>query len=328
MKNPRNLFSIRLIIIAILVLLGAAVAMAFGFKGFKNESKPSLVREIKPQEENSEIDDDLSKVVLSVKNMSCSGCISTIKGSLSGISGIKDILVDIGTGKTEVYFDNKKLEDVSLIEKAITASGYPAEVLKTVSAQEIKKERDLAAARSQFYIASVGGWDIARPDFNTEMEIAKKGYSKIYGDKLFDSAQGKLLLDNLKVQIVSRLINEGTIMQEVTKSGFKVDAEIIERELQGYLQEQGKDLTSVRRSLEEAGYKFDYFKKKFETKVLISKYINERILADASNDFEKQNLFNAWFNNSKVLAEVVYYDKDLESLIQAKSSSGGCGAGS
>ncbi|MBL7177178.1 MAG: hypothetical protein ISS66_15245 [Desulfobacteraceae bacterium] len=58
----------------------------------------------------------------------------------------------------------------------------------------------------------------------------------------------------------------------------------------------------------------------------INKYINDKILADASNPSEKQNMFTAWFNNSKLLAEVVYYDKDLEKLIRNQSASSGCGS--
>jgi hypothetical protein len=79
--------------------------------------------------------------------------------------------------------------------------------------------------------------------------------------------------------------------------------------------------------MEEAGYDFDYLKKKLEIKVLISTYLDEKILLEATNPFERQNLFNSWFNNAQVLAEVVYYDKDLERLIQARAASGGCGGG-
>ena len=56
----------------------------------------------------------------------------------------------------------------------------------------------------------------------------------------------------------------------------------------------------------------------------INKYLEEEILADASNEFEKQNLFTSWLNNAKVLAEVVYYDRDLEGLLQRQNASGSC----
>lgn len=327
MESLRSIVSKKMVTFVIFVFLGITVAVAFGYRASKNDINPPGVTEITKTgitEESSAEDSDLSKLVLSVKNMSCSGCISTIKGSLSDIRGITDILVDISSGKTEVYFDKKTLKDVSQVAQAITASGYPAKVLRVISPEMLKEERDLATSKSQYYIASVGGWDVARADFNSELKVAKRRFLTTYGENLFETAQGKVLIDKLKVQIISRLIDEGILMQEIIKADFKVDAETVERELNAVLQEHGKNLDEFKKSLDEIGYDFNYFKKKFETKVLINTYLNERILADASNQFERQTRFTAWFNNSKGLAEVVYYDKDLQVLAQTQNTSGGC----
>lgn len=345
MKNMRLALSSKFVISGVMVFLVVTVALAFGYRLSKEEAKQPIVREITIKEKGSsnpaektivkEITDgskdlqsrgDLSKVVLSVSGMSCSGCISTIKGSLAGMQGVEDVLVNLSSSKAEVYFDNGTMTDVTPIASAITESGYPAKVIKVVSPEDIRKEMDLAAAKSAYYIATVGGWDIARADFDNELRFAKKRYSSTYGDNLFNSAQGKALLDNLKAQIASRLINEGILMQEITKAKFKVDAARVEKALEGLVQEHAKDLAKFRQSLEEAGYDFNYFKKKLEIKVLISTYMDERILVDASNQFERQNLFNSWFNNARVLAEVTYYDKDLERIVQEKSASSGCGS--
>ncbi|MBW2205900.1 MAG: SurA N-terminal domain-containing protein [Deltaproteobacteria bacterium] len=340
MKNVRKVLSNRFVISGVMLFLVVTVAIAFGFRQSKEEAKQPIVREIaKPSTPNrqpvvKEITEgskdlpsrgDLSKVVLSVSGMSCSGCISTIKGSLAGMQGVEDVLVNLSSSKAEVYFDSGAMTDVTPIASAITESGYPAKVIKVISPEDIRKEMDLAAAKSAYYIATVGGWDIARADFDNELRVAKKRYSGTYGDNLFNSAQGKALLDNLKAQITSRLINEGIVMQEITKAEFKADPARVEKELEGLVQEHGKDLARFRQSLEDSGYDYNYFKKKLEIKVLISTYLDEKILVDASNQFERQDLLNSWFNNAKVLAEVIYYDKDLEGLIQAQSASSGCG---
>jgi hypothetical protein len=44
-------------------------------------------------------EDSLSKVVLNVDGMSCSGCVATIKSSLKGLQGINDIIVGVAGGK-------------------------------------------------------------------------------------------------------------------------------------------------------------------------------------------------------------------------------------
>jgi copper chaperone len=309
-------------------MLLITAAVAFGYKVSRNDNKSPIVTEVtnapEPSEEASQVADELSMAVLSVRDMSCSGCIATIKGSLSGIQGIKDIAVDIGNGKTEVYYDQAKLGDINRLAESITASGYPAKLLRVLTPEEVRKESEVAAVKSKYYIASVGGWDIARSDFDTELVVAKRRYSKTYGDNLFASSRGEAFLDNLKAQIAIRLVDEGILMQEVYRSDFKIDGETIDRELQAWLRTQGKNMEDFKKSLREAGYGFDYFKKKFETKVLLNRYLNEKILADASNEFERQSLFNSWFNNSKVLAKVVYYDKDLEKLVQRQSQGGSC----
>ncbi len=274
-----------------------------------------------------EITGNLSKVVLRVDGMSCSGCIYTIKSSLEPLKAVRDILVNLSAGEAEVYYDASALKDVLQIADAITASGYPATVSEIVSADQIKKERDLAAARSIYYIASVGQWMISRDDFNSEFNHAKSRYAQIYGERIFDSGRGKALMDNLKAQIVSRLINEGIQMQEIQSTGFAVDRQVVEVEFKKFLDRKKTQSDQFKTDLDRNGYAFEYFMKKFENQVLISKYLDDKILDGVTDGFEKRRRYESWFNNAKLLAKVVYYDKDIERLIQTRTA-GGCSGGS
>jgi copper chaperone len=344
MQRIKPYISGKMTLFLVLFFVIITAAVTFAYKKTKSPAGSPIVREIssnvneaKPVSRETgspaavpsvpeaavDLDDTTTKVVLSVGNMSCSGCIATIKGSLEGIEGIKDVIVDIANGRTDVYYDNRKVTDVSRIEGAITESGYPAKVQRVLTADRVKKELDMAAAKSQFYIASVGGWDIARVDFDTELEVAKKKYAKTYGDAVFSDPRGRALVANLKTQIASQLINEGIFMQEIRRTKFTVDEQSVEKELQASLKANGQNMDDYKKMVSEAGYDFDYFKKRYQIKVLINRYLEEKVLADAANDFEKQNAFNAWYSNSKVLAPVVYYDKELERLQQPKSGSGG-----
>ena len=275
-----------------------------------------------------EITDNISKVILRVDGMSCSGCIYTIKSSLSGIDGVRDVLVNVASGRAEVYYDNRKLVDVNGVADAISSSGYPAKVTEIVSPDQLKKERSVAAARALSTIASVGEWDISRNDFNVELAHAKKRYVQVYGDGIFNSDRGKVLMDNIKAQIVSRLINEGIQMQEVRKAGFTVKDGTVDVEFQKFLNEKGTNLEKFKANLEENGYTFGYFIKKFETRVLINQYLNDNVLNGIIDKFEKQRRYTSWFNNAGLLAAVVYYDKELERLIQSKEAGTGCSGGS
>ena len=345
MDRIKPYISGKMILILVFFIVMITTAVTFAYKKTKSTADVPMVREITASSReispassgtnnvasatpagatNGAIDDQTSKVVLNVDNMSCSGCISTIKGSLQGIDGIKDIVVDISNGKTDIYYDNKKVTDLSRIEKAITASGYPAKVQRVYAAEEIREEEALKAAKSKHYIASVGGWDIARTDFETELGVAKKQYAVKYGDDIFSDARGQALVANLKSQIASQLINEGIFMQEIQRTGYTIDEKSVEKMLQESLQAKGQGMDDFRSMVTKTGYDIDYFMRRYRIKVLINKYLEEKVLADAANDFDKQNAFSAWYSNAKILAPVVYYDKDLERLGQSQAGSGSC----
>ena len=270
-------------------------------------------------------DANLSKVVLNVSNMSCSGCISTIKGALAGYTGIKDILVDISGGKAEVYFNREELKDVSEIEKAITDSGYPARIMKTFTPEDLRNERDMAASKAEYYIASVSGYDISRADFGMELNAARQRIRKAYGDGILETAQGRTVDNRLKAQVASRLIDEGILLQQIKKSGYELNEDKLNIELAKHINNSGKNENEFQQSIRDDGYDYDYFKKRFETRLLINGYLDEKVLAGASTQYEKERMFASWFKNSKLLAEVVYYDKDLENAARNLSASGSCG---
>ncbi len=326
-KSPvRSLNKFALLII--LAVSALTVAVAFAFRSPKGDAKPFPVTEVPPSDtyarETLKLDENTAKVVLAVSNMSCSGCIATIKGSLANMEGIKDVIVDLAGGKAEVYYDSVVLKDVSRIASAITESGYPASVQRVLSAQDIQKEWDLAAAKSRYYIATVGGWDIARADFTAEMDVATRRYAKLYGDKVFNSPEGKSLENSLKSQVIGRLIDEGIIMQEISKADYKLDPQRVEQAFQDFLREDGRDPEAFKKQIQEAGYDLAYFKRKFGNRMFINGYFNERVLASAGNEIERQSMLNDWYINAKTLAQVVYYDKDLEQLTQNQSSSSSC----
>ena len=173
--------------------------------------------------------------------MSCSGCISTIKSALSGFKGIREILVDIASGEAEVYYDKTQLKDVQSIAGAITDSGYPAEVRKIFTADQIRRERGLAGKKSSEYVARVGDFEISRVIFENELEHAKNRYAFIYGREVFDGNKGNTLVDNLKGQIATRLINEGIQLQEIQKAGYTIDAKTVEAEFSNFLSRQNLD---------------------------------------------------------------------------------------
>ena len=266
----------------------------------------------------------LSKAILAVEGMSCSGCIATIKSSLADMKGIKDIVVDVAGGKAQIYFDSNELKDTNQIAEAITSSGYPARLQKILSSEEIKDEQNLAARMLKSYIASVGDWNISRIDFESELKAARKRYENIYGQNIFKETKGQVLLGNLKFRVINGLINEGILLSEITKTNFKLEPNDLQLELEVLVQKKGISLDEFKKQLEDSDYPFDIFMKKFGNRILINRYLDEEILTNASNTLDKQRLYRDWFNNAKSLNQIVYYDKDLEQLVQNQSAQNSC----
>lgn len=310
------------IIMVVLVVLMAAAAFALQFSKEKVRVQPALAqKDLAPSVSSGE---GLSKVIYKVSNMSCSGCISAIKGSLADFQGIEEVLVDLGGGKAEVYYRRGDGADVAKMARAITESGYPAKAVKVFSSEEIRKERDLTASKSKYYVASVSGYDIARADFDMEMNAARKKYRKDDGDDLFATPRGQALEARLQGQILSRLIEQGTLLQEINRSGYSVDDGAFKTEYKAFVEKNGKSEQALQQSIEDAGYSYEYFRKRFEAGVLINRFIDEKVLAGETAPGEKQQAFTTWFNNARAQAEVVYYDKDLEQAIRKQSASGSC----
>ena len=117
------------------------------------------------------------------------------------------------------------------------------------------------------------------------------------------------------------MIDEGILLQEIKKSGYKLNENKLNSELKKFIKDSGKNENEFQQSIKDDGYDYDYFKKRFETRLLINKYLDEKVLAGASNQYGKQRMFASWFKNSQLLAEVVYYDKDLENATRNSGAS-------
>ena len=64
----------------------------------------------------------MANITLTVKGMSCMGCVKSVKGVLEAIKGVSKVDVDLASGKTIIEYDAPL--DVSVFEKAIDEAGF------------------------------------------------------------------------------------------------------------------------------------------------------------------------------------------------------------
>ncbi len=328
MKRPTNPNARFLIVIAIL----SAVVLASAASWTLAKSKDANRQAMATPDSTTTIADNApaggyAKAELAVDNLSCGGCIETIKTSLRPLPGIGNVSVDIASGSADVYYDADRLKNPDRIATTITNAGYPAKIERLVSAKQVGEALELAAVKARTAIASVGQQEIPRQDYMAELSHARSRYEAMYGPDVFAGARGSRLLAQVKAQIATRLVSEHIKLQEVDRSGYRMPAERVEQAMQAFLNERRTTVTDFQRDLKSNGYDFIYFKKKFAQRVRLQSYLDERILSDSIDPDDRQQRYANWLANARALAKVVYYDKEIESLIQS-AGSGGCSGGS
>ncbi|BBO69931.1 hypothetical protein DSCA_38610 [Desulfosarcina alkanivorans] len=180
-----------------------------------------------------------AKAVLRVDGMTCGGCIATIEKSLAGFEGVDDVQVENASGTTEILYDSALAPDVERMAAAITANGYPGTVMRTLSPDPIREQDRANTARSEKAIASVGGVEIPRSDLEIEMAHVHSRYQMAYGENAMASDQDQRLLNNLKVQIARRLVDESIKLQEIRSAGFTVDPSMLAQQYETFWKERG-----------------------------------------------------------------------------------------
>lgn len=266
-----------------------------------------------------------SKAVLSISNMSCGGCVENIKACLAPLPGIGNITVDVGSGSAEVYFDADHLTNTQQIADAITGIGYPAKIIRLLSAQQVHQERVLAANLAEKQIASVGSKKIPRKDYEIEVNHTRKRYEKLYGADTFTKPQGARLLNRIKAQIAQRLIDEGVQLQELDRAGYVVSEAKVKAALAEYSRQRGISIGQIKNDMQANDYPFDHFQKKFAQRVRLQSYLEEKILAESITPDDRQQRYADWLANARTLANVVYYDKDIEALVKSGGGAPSCG---
>ncbi len=320
MKLLKKILANRILSFIIILGLSAASLLIFSSIYFSEDNSININEEA----QNLNITGNTSKAILSVNGLSCSSCIEDIKNALQEIDGISDIIVDISNASAMIYYDSTLIKDPNIISNKITSIGYPAEIKDILTTEELAAEEDLKNRKKEFYIIAVDDWEISRSEFDTEIDAAIKQINNKYGEGTISYENNNLLLDNLKIQTITKLVDEAVMLQDISKADYKLEDSKFETEYQNYISENFNDFLEFENNLTDNGYSIEYFKKKFENNFLINEYIENVVFLSASTDIQKQNQFNQWYTTTRSLVSIVYYDKDLEELVINSQAGSSC----
>ncbi|HFE44679.1 MAG TPA: mercury transporter MerT [Nannocystis exedens] len=103
----------------------AAMLMAPSLIGVMDSAKNTAVRAGEEDQGLQESGGIRQRVVLSIDNMTCAGCSSTVRGALSALDGVRVLEVTSEPPRAIVEFDRGTVSIATLIE-ATTEVGYPS----------------------------------------------------------------------------------------------------------------------------------------------------------------------------------------------------------
>jgi copper ion binding protein len=83
--------------------------------------------------ETHQMVNDEKKVIIPIEGMSCMSCVATVKKTLSGMDGVKEVNVSLKDKNATVKFDPKKISSEQL-QEAVNKLGY-----KASKPQEVKE---------------------------------------------------------------------------------------------------------------------------------------------------------------------------------------------
>ncbi|WP_024301503.1 heavy-metal-associated domain-containing protein [Pseudogulbenkiania sp. MAI-1] len=65
----------------------------------------------------------MEKIILHVEGMTCNGCANSIKNALGGLEGVRQVEVDLASGKVEVLCD-AGMPTRGMLAEAVSDAGY------------------------------------------------------------------------------------------------------------------------------------------------------------------------------------------------------------
>lgn len=65
----------------------------------------------------------VNQVTIQVKGMTCGGCVKSVENSVSALSGVEKVNVQLKTGKVDVEFNDSQV-DIKQITDTIEDQGY------------------------------------------------------------------------------------------------------------------------------------------------------------------------------------------------------------
>ncbi|MEW9122361.1 MAG: peptidylprolyl isomerase [Thermotaleaceae bacterium] len=171
------------------------------------------------------------------------------------------------------------------------------------------------AAKDQDIIATVNEKPISSDLYIKNLEIFKRNYENIYGDKVWSlDVGGRTFLQAVQETVLEKLVTEEAIRQYMGEENITVDEALVEEQYQSYM-ENMKNQPDSQKFLEEKGIDENFIREQIRIELMAKRFREETIkeldLTDEKLEaYYKENIEE--YRDIRVKASHILVEKEEE----------------
>lgn len=258
----------------------------------------------------SSADTTLAMTELTVQNMTCGACVSTITEALEDVDGVESIEVSVTTGRSKVVFNPEQI-GAKKIAGIVSSVGFPAEVDQFLDADQYQALQSEEMRLAVNYVARIGDRLIARQVFNEEID--KQLLAS--GSKNLPESRNQVAGQSWQSLLQRTLLIQAAEENQVVVQNGEVELRIEQ------LQQSIPNLDSYVQSRYGST---EHFFQQLKEDMIISRNIEDHVLVKIKAPGMRQQRYRQWFQTLVDSTSIIIYDEQLK---QAVGSAGGCGSG-
>jgi len=248
-----------------------------------------------------------------VQGMTCGSCVGTIKDALGQLEGIESVDIVVTTGRSQVLYDPDKLA-AEKIAATISASGFPATVNLTLSSEEYQQLQSEESRLAEQYLARIGTRLVPREDFEQRLAWS-------LGSLQLTGASEDAARQQARTSLWQEIRQREVLLAAAESNQVVVSPGEVNLRL-----EELKTSTPDFSAAVQAQYGgLDAFTQRLREDLIISRNIEEHVVAGIANPLEQRRKVNQWYQELSRQTPVIIYDQQLKQATTTSGSS--CGGG-
>ncbi|WP_305041253.1 cation transporter [Geoalkalibacter sp.] len=244
---------------------------------------------------------------LKVDNLTCGACVGRVRTAAGALDGVASVEVDVATGSSRVAFDPTRV-DGGRIAAAVTAAGYPAQLVNVLDRGEIQAREQAHNELALRYVGQIGERLVSREEFAEHLARLSNGYP-----------QG-LVPAGLDAWAWQELVQRELLLGDAAAHQVDVGDEDLARELEKMRQAMpGFDALVAARFGSVAAYE-----QRLRADLVIARHVEQNLAKGEADARQRQQLVERRLRDVATRVPVTVFDAGLKARLSGQGGCGGC----